>query len=154
MTQPPYVAPDLTLVGESHIAAYEATGGREGYLWNGVPTLLLTTKGRRSGKSRKIAIIYTQVGDDIALIASKGGADQHPGWYFNILADPRVEIQVRDKKFTATARVAESPERERLWTLAAKAWPNYDVYVTRTERRIPVVVLESIEPLANTPSVS
>jgi deazaflavin-dependent oxidoreductase (nitroreductase family) len=138
---PPYVAPDLTFVGDSHIALYESTDGREGYFWNGVPTLLLTTTGRRSGEPRKIAIIYNEVDDKIVLIASMGGAPKHPAWYLNLVANPQVEVQIRGEKFSAVARVTESPEREELWRLSAAEWPNYDVYVTRTDRQIPVVVL-------------
>lgn len=141
---PPYTAPDLSLLGAEHVRVYRETNGERGYIWNGVPTLLLTTKGRQSGEPRTIAIIYTPVGDNYVIIASKGGAPAHPKWYLNILSDPNVEIQVKADRFNARARTAASPERETLWAEATKAWPNYDVYQSRTERQIPVVVLERV----------
>lgn len=133
---------DITLIGEEHVRRYRETDGAVGYEWNGVPTLLLTTKGRKSGEPRTIAIIFRQVGDDQVLIASKGGSPTHPLWYLNIEADPEVEVQIKGERFAARARTAEGEERERLWAEAVKGWPNYDVYQSRTTRRIPVVVLE------------
>lgn len=138
------VQPDLSLLGEEHVRVYRETNGEKGYIWNGVPILLLTTKGRQSGAPRTIAIIFTQVGDRYVIIASKGGSPTHPKWYLNLLAEPRVQLQVKADKFEATARTAESPEREELWAQAVKAWPSYDVYQSRTSRKIPVVVLERI----------
>jgi deazaflavin-dependent oxidoreductase (nitroreductase family) len=100
-------------------------------MWNGATALLFTHTGRKTGKKRTNAIIYTKVGDRYAIIGSVGGSDKHPGWYYNILADPNVEVQIKDEKFEATARVAESPEREELWAEAIKQWPNFDVYQSR-----------------------
>ncbi|TAL03086.1 MAG: nitroreductase family deazaflavin-dependent oxidoreductase [Rhodospirillaceae bacterium] len=137
---------DLSLLNEDHVRAYRETDGATGYLWNGVPTLLLTTKGRRSGEPRTIAIICTADGNGYFIIASKGGAPEHPKWYLNILEEPRVQVQVRAEKFEAIARTAESPERERLWAEACKYWPKYDLYQSRTSRKIPVVVLERVRP--------
>jgi deazaflavin-dependent oxidoreductase (nitroreductase family) len=136
------IGTDISLFGEAHIKLYQETGGKEGYLWNGVPTLLLTTKGRKSGEMRTIPIIYVKVGEAYVIIGSQGGAPKHPLWYLNILADPHVKLQVKDEKFDAVARAADSPERERLWAEATRQWPNYDVYQTRTTRKIPVVVIE------------
>ncbi len=133
---------DITLIGEEHVRRYRETDGAVGYEWNGVPTLLLTTKGRKSGEPRTIAIIFRQVGDAQVLIASKGGSPTHPLWYLNIEADPEVEVQIKGERFAARARTAEGEERERLWAEAVAGWPNYDVYQSRTTRRIPVVVLE------------
>ena len=143
-TQPPMPVPgtDISLLGAEHVRVYRETNGEQGYLWNGVPTLLLTTRGRRSGEPRTIPIIYTPVGEAYVIIASKGGSPTHPKWYLNLLQDPDVEIQVKAERFAGVARTAESPEREALWAEAVKAWPNYDVYQSRTERKIPVVVLE------------
>ncbi len=135
---------DLSLLGEEHVRVYRETDGETGYLWNGSPTLLLTTTGRKSGEPRTIAIIYTPVADTYVLIASKGGSPTHPIWYLNIEADPHVKLQVKAEKFDAIARVAQSPERELLWAEAVKNWPSYDIYQTRTERLIPVVVLERV----------
>ena len=144
MTEPTYKQPDLSLLGEAHVQAYRETNGETGYLWNGAPTLLLTTKGRRSGEPRTIAIIFTKVGDNYVIVASKGGSPTHPKWYLNVLNDPHVRLQVKGEVLDAVGRTAEGEERERLWAAAAETWPNYNVYQTRTERRIPVVVFEPV----------
>ncbi len=141
MNEPGYTAPDLTLLGEEHVRRYQETNGEVGYLWNGVPTLLLTTTGRRSGLPRTIAIIFGRDGDDYLLVASKGGAPQHPEWYLNLTAKPEAEIQVRGERLAVVARTASDDEKPRLWSVMTELWPNYDVYQTRTERVIPVVVL-------------
>ncbi len=133
---------DYSLFGADHVRRYRETDGAEGYLWNGVPTLILTTTGRKSGQSRDNPLICAADGDDYIVIASQAGAPTHPHWYHNLLADPHVSVQVKADRFDAVARTAEGEERERLWRLAAAAWPNYDVYQTRTNRVIPVVVLE------------
>ncbi len=135
---------DRSLLGDEHVRVYRETDGETGYIWNGAPILLMTMKGRRSGKSRTIPIIYTQVGDKQVIIASKGGSPTHPQWYLNLLEDPNVEIQIKAEKFRGRARTAESPEREELWAEAVRTWPNYDVYQERTDRKIPVVVLERV----------
>ena len=143
--QPPHAVTagtDVTLVGDDHVRAYQETNGETGYIWNGVPILLFTTKGRKSGQPRTNAIIFTQVGDKYVIIASKGGSPTHPAWYLNILEDPSIEVQVKADKFKAKARTADGDEREELWAEAIKNWPNYDVYQSRTDRKIPVVVLE------------
>ena len=137
-----YTAPDLTLLGDEHIQRYRETGGEVGYLWNGVPTLLLTTTGRRSGLPRIRALIFGQDGEDYLVVASMGGAPRHPQWYLNLVAIPEAEIQVRAERLPVTARTARSPgERARLWKIMAGIWPNYDAYQGRTDREIPVVVL-------------
>lgn len=136
------VQPDLSLLGEEHVRAYRETNGEKGYIWNGAPILLLTSKGRRSGQSRTIPIIFTQVGDRYVIIASKGGSPTHPKWYLNLVAEPRVQVQVKAEHFEAEARTAEAPEREQLWAEAIKTWPNYNIYQSRTSRKIPVVVLD------------
>lgn len=144
MSEPGYSAPDLALVGDEHVRRYRETDGEVGYLWNGVPTLLLTTKGRRSGEPRTSALIFAQDGDDFLIVASKGGAPVHPNWYHNLSADPDVEIQVRARRTKAAARTASDEERPRLWKILTEVWPNYDAYVSRTERIIPVVVLTPV----------
>lgn len=141
---PVYRAPDTSLVGEEHVRIYRETDGREGYLWNGAPILLLTTIGSRTGLPRTSALIYGQDGDDYLVVASKGGSPEHPLWYRNLLADPSVVVQVRDRQFEARAHSASEEERPRLWDIVRKVWPNYDVYETRTTRRIPVVVLRPV----------
>lgn len=136
-----YKAPDLMLIGESHIRAYRESDGEVGYIWNGVTTLLLTTTGRRTGEPRTSALIFGQDGEDRIVIASMGGAPMHPQWYLNLVANPEVEIQVKGDVIPAIARTATPQEKPRLWQLMVAAWPNYDTYQTRTERDIPVVVL-------------
>jgi deazaflavin-dependent oxidoreductase (nitroreductase family) len=141
MSEPTYRAPDLALLGAEHIKRYRETDGEVGYLWNGVPTLLLTTTGRNSGQPRTSALIYGRDGDDYLVVASMGGAPEHPQWYRNLTANPAAEIQVRGEHIRVAARTADDAEKPRLWSMVTDYWPNYDVYQTRTERVIPVVVL-------------
>lgn len=125
-----------------HIRSYEESGGKRGHIWNGVPTLLLTTTGRRTGQRRRTALIYGTDGDAVVVVASKGGSPQDPLWYGNLTADPRVHVQVADREFEARARTATGEERERLWPAMVDIWPAYATYQQRTDREIPVVVLE------------
>jgi deazaflavin-dependent oxidoreductase (nitroreductase family) len=125
-----------------HIRKYVDSGGADGHDWRGAPTLLLTTTGRRSGKQHRTALIYRQVGDGYVLVASRGGAPTHPAWFLNLEANPDVRLQVRDEEFAGKARVASGAERERLWQAMAEVWPDYDNYKTKTEREIPVIVVE------------
>jgi deazaflavin-dependent oxidoreductase (nitroreductase family) len=137
-----YKAPDITLIGDEHVAKYRETDGEDGYLWNGATCLLLTTAGRKSGEPREIPLIFAADGERQIIIASKGGAPTHPQWYRNIEANPRVEVQIKGDRFAATARTVEGEERDRCWARATEGWPNYDEYQNRTDRVIPVVVLE------------
>ena len=107
-----------------------------------IPTLLLTTTGRRSGKSIVMPLIYGEANGSCVIIASKGGAPQHPGWYLNLVAHPEVEVQVAADRFRAKARTATEAERAELWKKMALIYPPYDAYQAKTEREIPVVVLE------------
>jgi deazaflavin-dependent oxidoreductase (nitroreductase family) len=126
-----------------HVRRYVETAGREGHEWrDGVYTLLLTTKGRRSGRARRTPLIYGHDGDRYVVVASKGGSDDHPEWYRNLRADPEVAVQVAGERFPAQARTATGEERAKLWSLMTGIWPDYDQYQRRTGRRIPVVVLE------------
>jgi proline iminopeptidase len=132
-----------TLFGDEHVQRYRETGGEVGHVWRrGARVLLLTTSGRSSGEPRTVPLIYAEDDGRFVLIASKGGAPSDPGWYLNLRKNPQVEVQVRDEVFRARARTAEGDERARLWKLATAQWPDYDEYVKRTEREIPVVVLE------------
>jgi deazaflavin-dependent oxidoreductase (nitroreductase family) len=140
--RPTYTQPDFSLLGDEHVARYRETDGEVGYLWNGATTLLLTTTGRTSGEARTVALIYAADGDRPIVIASMGGAPQHPQWYRNLEANPDVEVQIRGERFHARAHVLDGDERTRGWQLAAAQWPNYDVYQERTTRVIPVVALE------------
>ena len=139
--EPGYTPPDLTLLGEEHIRRYRETDGEVGYLWNGALALLLTTTGRRSGQPRTSALIFARDGDDYLVVASMGGAPKHPSWYLNLTANPSAEIQVKGDHIPVTARTASADEKPRLWQIVAGVWPNYNVYQTRTDREIPVVVL-------------
>ena len=131
------------LFGEEHVRRYRETGGEVGHKWKrGSKTLLLTTKGRKSGEWRTKPLIYEQDGDRYVIVASKGGAPKHPDWYRNLEKDPNVELQVLDDVFPARARTAEGEERERLWQLVNVQWPDFESYQTKTDREIPVVVLE------------
>jgi deazaflavin-dependent oxidoreductase (nitroreductase family) len=125
-----------------HIRQYVSSNGEEGHIWNGVPTLLLTTKGRKSGKGRRTPLIYGRDGDRYVVVASKGGTPEHPLWYDNLVADPHVRLQVGPEVFDATASTADDETRNRLWPRMAEIWPDYDNYQTKTSRQIPIVVLE------------
>lgn len=131
------------LFGEEHVRRYRETGGEVGHIWRrGSTILLLTTKGRKTGEPRTAPLIYESDGARYVIVASKGGAPEHPGWYRNLVAEPQVELQVQAEVFPARARTATGEERERLWELAAQQWPDYDAYQAKTDREIPVVVLE------------
>ncbi|MEO3785253.1 nitroreductase family deazaflavin-dependent oxidoreductase [Actinocorallia sp. B10E7] len=127
-----------------HIREYVETDGEKGHLYQGLPTLLLTTRGRRSGLLRRTALIYGRDGDRHLLVASNGGAAEHPGWYLNLREDPDVRVQVKAEKFAARARTASPGEKPELWKLMAEIFPMYDTYQTETEREIPLVVLERV----------
>jgi deazaflavin-dependent oxidoreductase (nitroreductase family) len=130
------------LFGQEHVERYRETDGAEGHDWNGTTVLLLTTKGRRSGEPRTTPLIYGPHGDAYVVVASKGGAPEHPAWYQNLSADPEVEVQVRGDRFRARARTATAEEKPEMWSTMTKQWPQYDQYQTKTAREIPVVVLE------------
>jgi deazaflavin-dependent oxidoreductase (nitroreductase family) len=132
------------LFGDEHVRRYRETDGEEGHDWEGTSALILTTRGRHTGAERDSALIYGREGDRLAVVASKGGARQHPAWYLNLVANPEVDVQVKGDRFRARARTAAGEERERLWKLMTKEWPPYDEYQTRTTRQIPVVVLERL----------
>jgi proline iminopeptidase len=135
---------DLSIYGDSHVKAYQETKGERGYIWNGAPILLLTTKGHASGQPRTTPLIFLQDGDNVAVVASKGGAPEHPAWYLNLEAEPRVKVQIKGDVFDAVARTAQGAERERLWPKAVKTWPQYADYAKLTDREIPIVVLERL----------
>lgn len=129
--------------GDEHVRLYRETNGVVGHIWKeGSTVLLLTTRGRRSGKPRTVPLIYARDGDRFVIVASKGGAPDHPGWYRNLEHTPEVELQVEAEVFPARARTASGEERERLWRKVNEVWRHYDEYALMTEREIPVVVLE------------
>jgi deazaflavin-dependent oxidoreductase (nitroreductase family) len=131
------------LFGQEHVKRYVETDGEVGHDWrDGAPVLILTTKGRRSGEQRPTPLIYGRRGDDYLVVASKGGAPEPPAWYRNLSEDPNVQVQVKADRFRARARDATSEERPELWRQMAEIWPAYDEYQGKTDREIPVVVLE------------
>jgi len=131
------------LYGDEHVRRYRETDGEVGHIWREDSTiLLLTTAGRRTGQETTTPLIYTLDADTPVIVASQGGAPDHPGWFKNLVKDPDVGVQIKSEKFRARARVAEGEERERLWELMNEVWPHYDEYATRTDREIPVVVLD------------
>jgi deazaflavin-dependent oxidoreductase (nitroreductase family) len=123
---------------------YLDSGGRDGHIWEGVTTLLLTTTGRRSGQPRTTPLIYGRAGERYLVVASRGGAPKHPDWYQNLVAQPVVQVQVMADRFSARARTATAAEKPALWKTMISIWPPYDEYQTRTSREIPVVILERI----------
>lgn len=133
-----------------HLQRYLETDGADGHMWDSapvggpgpIPTLLLTTTGRRSGKPIVMPLIYGEAGGKYVVVASKGGAPTHPGWYLNLAAHRAVEVQILAKRFRATARTASGAERAELWQQMAALYPPYDDYQAKTDREIPVVVLE------------
>jgi len=133
--------PDYSLFGAEHVRQYEVTGGKVGHDWNSTQCLILRTKGRQSGRTRKFPLIYGRDGANYLVVASKGGAPEHPGWYENLLAHPDVEIQVRDQVLPVRARTATPEEKKRVWPIMTAQWPDYDRYQAGTKRDIPVVIL-------------
>ena len=136
---------------KEHIEEYRRDP-EKGHMWDStvvggpgeVPCLLLTTTGRKSGKSRVTPLIYREVDDIYVIIASKGGAPDHPAWYLNLDENSEVEIQVASKEMRARAETVEGEKRERLWEALVEVWPAYADYQKKTERKIPVVALHPI----------
>ncbi len=131
------------LFGQEHVDRYVETDGEEGHDWErGTSILILTTTGRKSGEERTTPLIYGMDGDNPMIVASKGGAPAHPGWYLNLRDSPAVQVQIRGDRFDATARDATPDERPDLWKQMTAEWPAYDDYQTKTDREIPIVILE------------
>ena len=139
---------------QDHLRRYLATNGEDGYYVDFrrlggpelTPTLLLTTTGRRSGKRLTVPLIFGRSNESYLIVASKGGAPEHPAWYLNLSAKPEVQLQIKGDRLRAQARAAQGEERSRLWKLMAEIYPPYDRLQQRTAREIPLVVLE---PLPN-----
>jgi deazaflavin-dependent oxidoreductase (nitroreductase family) len=130
------------LFGQEHVKRYLETDGKEGHEWRGTSVLILTTRGRRSGEPRSTPLIYGEHNGDYVVVASKGGSPAHPAWYLNLSDDPEVTVQVLGDRFQAQAHTASAEEKAELWRLMTKEWPPYDEYQQKTDREIPVVVLE------------
>ena len=147
------LAPNLPGWMQEHASLYISSGGTDGHMYTiappghselTVPSLLLTATGRTSGEKFIFPLFYGKDGSNYIVVASKGGAPEHPGWYRNLLANPDVEVQVGTETRKARARTASGEERERLWKKAVEFWPPYADYQKKTEREIPVVVLEPV----------
>jgi deazaflavin-dependent oxidoreductase (nitroreductase family) len=147
------LAPNLPQWMIDHSNRYLASGGADGHMYSidqpgrpalTVPSLMLTTTGRKSGEKFMFPLFYGRAGDSYIIVASKGGAPQHPKWYLNLLAHPEVEVQVGTTKLKARARTATGEERTKLWQIALEFWPPYADYQKKTDREIPVVVLDPI----------
>ena len=133
------------LFGQEHVDRYRETEGKEGHDWQGTQTLLLTTTGRRSGKERTTPLIYGESGDDYMVVASKGGTPAPPAWFLNLEDNPTVGVQVFGDRFQARARTATPEEKPAMWKQMVSHWPAYEDYQAKTDREIPVVVLERDE---------
>lgn len=130
------------LFGQEHVKEYQRTDGEVGHDWQGTTTLLLTTTGRKSGQERTTPLIYQEHDGDYLIVASNGGDDQPPAWFLNLQEDPTAHVQVWGDKFNAGVRVAGDDEKPEMWSKMTATWPHYDDYQTKTDRPIPVVVLE------------
>ena len=140
MSQEPLDSPTKWVAG--HVKRYVESDGAHGHLFHGAPTLLITTTGRRSGLPRRTALIYGRDGERYLVVASNGGAADHPLWFHNLLAEPLVRVQVGADVFDAVARPATADERPRLWETMTGIWPQYAGYQRKAPREIPVVVIE------------
>lgn len=148
------IAPNLPQWMKDHVDRYLSSGGSDGHMYKitlpnmpelTVPSLLLITKGRKSGQKFLFPLFYGRAGKGYFVVASKGGAPEHPGWYRNLMANPDVEIQVGTAKMKARARVASGEERAKLWKEGVVFWPPYaDYQVKAGSREIPVVVLDPV----------
>ncbi len=126
-----------------HTVAYRATRGAIGHKLPGLPPMLLLDHvGAKSWQRRTSPLLYVRDGDDLVIVASKGGFPKHPAWFHNLRANPDTTVQVGSKRFEVHARVATEAERERLWPLMVDVYGGYADYQARTERKIPLVVLE------------
>jgi deazaflavin-dependent oxidoreductase (nitroreductase family) len=148
------LAPKLPQWMLDHSKRYISSGGTDGHMYTVtppgysemvVPSLLLTTTGRKSGEKFIFPLFYGDYGNGYVIVASKGGAPEHPGWYRNLVANPDVEVQVGTKKLKARARTVTGEERAKLWAQALKFWPPYADYEKKTDREIPVVVLDPVQ---------
>ena len=141
MTEPIYAPSPWEPIAD-HVERYLATDGDDSAVWEGAPTLILTTTGAKSGQIRRTPLIRVKDGDNYLVLASMGGAPASPNWYFNMVANPEVTVQDRAEVHELVARVASPDEKAALWPLATAVWPAYDDYQASTERDIPLVICE------------
>lgn len=126
-----------------HVRRYVESDGADGHIMNGVPCVLITHRGRHSGQLRRTPVVYGRDGDRFVIVASRGGADDHPAWFLNLQADPRIHLQAQAEHFDLRARVAEGEEREQLWKMMVGVYADFADYQKKTKRKIPVLVLEA-----------
>ena len=124
-----------------NIVAYRLSGGRVASRVGGASLCLLTTTGRRSGQPRTVPLLYLRDGEDLVVVASRGGMSDHPAWYLNLRANPRATVRVGSATRPVHAREATEDERARHWPTLTAAYPRFDAYESRARRRIPVVIL-------------
>ena len=129
-----------------HVRRYVESDGADGHIMNGVPCALITHRGRTSGKLRRTPLVYGRDGDRFVIIASRGGSNHHPAWFLNLQADPRVHLQVNAEHFDLRARVAEGEERSQTWEMMVGVFGDFNEYQKKTQREIPVVILEASPP--------
>lgn len=134
-------SPLMRTIQRVNTLVYRLSGGRLWTRWLGAPVLLLTTRGRKTGKPRTVPLIYTQDGEDLVVVASKGGWHEDPLWYRNLQADPHVEVQWGKRKRAMIAKTADATERARLWPRVIEVFKPYADYQSWTDREIPVVIL-------------
>jgi deazaflavin-dependent oxidoreductase (nitroreductase family) len=135
---------DLNEFNRNLIEEFRANGGKVSGMFERSPLVILTTTGAKSGQARTFPVVYTRDGDRLIVVASKGGSDQNPAWYHNLVAHPTVTVELPDETYQAQAVVVEGDERDRLYRAHADRMPNFDDYQAKTSRRIPVIALERI----------
>jgi deazaflavin-dependent oxidoreductase (nitroreductase family) len=135
---------DMNDFNQQIIDEFRANGGKVGGMFQGAPLLLLHTTGAKTGKDRVAPLAYRREGDDLVVFGSKAGAPDHPDWFRNLVANPRVRVEVGTEQFDATARITEGEERERIWEAQKRDVPNFAEYEQKTERQIPVIVLTRV----------
>ena len=135
----------IKLFWQLHLKIYLWSKGRIGNRMRGLPVLVLTTKGRKSGLTRRNALMYLPYGKDFVIIASNLGDEKHPAWWINLKAEPTASVQIADSHYVIHAREADGDEGEKLWQAIAEKNSDYEQYRTWTSRRIPVVILENLE---------
>ena len=137
--------PSPSSYATEQVRQYEESGGSEGNTLRGVPIIVLWTRGRKTGALRKTPLMRVRDRDRYAVVASQGGHPRHPVWYHNLEADPRVSLQDGPEVRDFIAHTASAEEKAEWWPKATKVWPDYDAYQAKTDREIPLVILEPIE---------
>jgi deazaflavin-dependent oxidoreductase (nitroreductase family) len=132
----------LGIAGKAHTSVFRASRGKVGGRMLGSEVLLLNTVGRKSGQKRTTPLLYLRDGDEYVIVASKGGSQTHPAWYHNLKANPETTIEVGDRKIPVRAGEANPEEKARLWPKLVEMYPSYESYQRKTEREIPVIILE------------